>query len=197
MMKDWNTGKRLEPDFYVRSTVCVARDLLGCVLIRKTKQGDVYSGIITETEAYTGPDDSACHSSRGLTERNRVMFYRGGYAYIYFIYGLHSMLNVVSEDEGKGCAVLIRSVKPTEGEKRMFINRKGRYPLADGPARLTQAFNITCKLNGTNLATSDILYICEGIKTTDDKIIRTPRIGIDYAEPKDRDALLRFILKSL
>jgi len=194
-MVDWDDRKKLGRDFYLRQTVQVARDLPGCTLVRKTEKGDVYSGIITETEAYTGPEDTACHTSHGLTARNRIMFETGGLAYIYFIYGLHSMLNAVTEEEGKGCAVLIRSVEPTCGKDIMLKNRKGRYPLATGPARLTQAFNITRELNGTDMVTSDILYICKGIKATDDRIIRTPRIGIDYAKPEDRKALLRFILK--
>lgn len=195
-MIQWDKRKRLGRDFYLKPTVDVARALPGCMLVRKAENGDVYAGIITETEAYTGPEDTACHTSRGLTDRNRIMFGTGGLAYIYFIYGLHSMLNAVTEEEGKGCAVLIRSVKPADGEGLMFKNRKGRYPLTTGPARLTQAFNITCELNGTDMVTSDILYICEGIKAPSHNIISTPRIGIDYASPEDRDALLRFILKS-
>jgi len=194
-MNEWE--KKVGRDFYLRSTVQVALDLLGCVLIHKTMNGDLYSGIITETEAYTGPEDTACHSSRGLTKRNRIMFGMGGLAYIYFIYGLYSMLNTVTEEKGKGCAVLIRSVEPLHGENLMMINRKGRYPLVAGPGRLTEAFNITRNLNGTDMVTSDILYISEGIKFSADRIIKTPRIGIDYAKPEDRDALLRFILKPL
>jgi DNA-3-methyladenine glycosylase len=185
---------RLNRRFYLQSTESVAEALIGCRLVRITAEGTRLSGIITETEAYLGAFDSACHTSAGMTSRNSVMFGPGGFAYVYFVYGLHHMLNVVTEEEGKGCAVLIRSVEADTGTEIMFKNRGGMLPLAYGPARLTQAFEITRKHNGLDLVIGKELYIKRGIHVNKKNILRKPRVGIDYAAAKDKEAPLRFIL---
>ncbi len=185
---------RLSRDFYLQSADFVAEQLLGCRLIRILTDGTILSGIICETEAYMGEADSACHTSVGKTPRNRIMFEQGGVAYVYFVYGLHNMLNVVTDDVEKGCAVLIRGVCPEKGGNVMLINRGGRIPLSEGPARLTQAFQITREHNGLDLVTSEELFIAPGEIPEKSDIIRTPRIGIDYASSEDKTALLRFVL---
>ncbi|MGC9513162.1 MAG: DNA-3-methyladenine glycosylase [Fidelibacterota bacterium] len=186
----------LPRNFYLRSTERVAEDLLGCLLVRVLADGRILSGRISETEAYIGEWDTACHTSSGKTERNRVMYGPGGLAYVYFVYGLHNMLNVVTEREGKGCAVLIRGVIPEEGTETMIMNRGGKMPLTDGPARLTQAFQITREHNGLDLVTSRDIFITPGYREASYAVIRTPRIGIDYAAEKDKKALLRFVLRT-
>lgn len=187
---------RLPRDFYLQSTEWVAEALLGCLLIRVLADGRVLSGRICETEAYIGEGDTACHTFSGKTARNQVMYGPGGLAYVYFVYGLHNMLNVVTEGEGKGCAVLIRGVIPEEGTETMKKNRGGKMPLSNGLARLTQAFQITRDHNGLDLVTSRDMLITPGYREPSSVVIRTPRIGIDYAAEKDKQALLRFVLRT-
>ncbi|MEQ8216386.1 MAG: DNA-3-methyladenine glycosylase, partial [Smithellaceae bacterium] len=104
----------LNRDFYERDTIEVARALLGKKLVRRINSTEL-SGMIIETEAYCGRQDSACHAHRGKTPRNAVMFGHAGHAYVYFTYGMHYMLNLVTEKEGNPCAVLIRAVLPLAG----------------------------------------------------------------------------------
>lgn len=188
---------RLDRNFYLQRTDIVARKLLGCRLVRFTAEGTCLSGIITETEAYLGIHDTACHTAVGKTPRNKVMFGPGGFAYVYFVYGLHNMLNVVTEEEGKGCAVLIRGIHPETGMDMMLKNRRGKMPLTTGPARLTRAFGITREHNGLDLVTSSELFMTNGVTVNESSILKKPRVGIDYAAPEDRDALLRFILPAV
>jgi DNA-3-methyladenine glycosylase len=196
MIMHTNLHDRLPRDFYLQSTEKVAEALLGCLLVRVLADGRILSGRISETEAYVGEWDTACHTSSGKTARNQVMYGPGGLAYVYFVYGLHNMLNVVTEGEGKGCAVLIRGVIPEEGIETMKKNRGGKIPLTDGPARLTQAFQISREHNGLDLVTSRDMFITPGYREASSAVIRTPRIGIDYAEGKDKQALLRFVLRT-
>lgn len=170
--------KVLPRSFYARNTVNVAKDLLGKTLVRKIK-GKIVSGIIIETEAYRYKDDPASHAFRGLTERNKVMFGEVGTAYVYFTYGMHYCVNAVARsntfDAG---AVLIRSIKPVKGINEMIKNRKIDLisNLTNGPAKLTQALQITKMQYGEDLTRVSSLFITEGIKT--DKISSSPRIGI-------------------
>ena len=129
---------------FIRPTLDVARDLLGRRLVRITHDGLRLSGRIIEAEAYIGMDDLACHAKAGRTKRNQSMWGPPGHAYVYFTYGMHWMLNVVTEKEGFPAAVLLRAIQPQEGLKRMQRNRGGRQdlPLADGPAKLCQALEI-------------------------------------------------------
>ena len=185
--------KRLERYFFARAADTVARDLIGCRLNRFMPDGSYLHGIISETEAYMGVNDTACHTSRGKTKRNEVMFGPPGYFYVYFTYGMHYMLNVVSEPEESACAVLIRALIPEKGIEIMKRHRKGRTDLTDGPAKLTQALAIDKSFNGVDMINSESLFITTSISVNKKEIKTTKRIGIDYAEKKDRDALLRFV----
>jgi DNA-3-methyladenine glycosylase len=132
----------LDRKFYERDTRQVARALLGKKLVRKIGRGEL-SGMIVETEAYCGQADSACHAHRGKTLRNAVMFGKPGHAYVYFTYGMHFMLNLVTEEEGNPCAVLVRAIEPLTGKKEMEFRRKmAGVQLANGPAKLCQALGI-------------------------------------------------------
>ena len=174
----------------------MARDLLGSTLVR-VLDGQRISGRIVEVEAYVGPEDTACHASKGRTARNEVMFGEAGHAYVYFTYGMHWMLNVVTERVGYPAAVLIRALEPLEG---IDVMRRLRGSVADrdlarGPARLCQALSIDRAWNGTDLVRGDGLFIERGSPTTGGDIVASPRIGIDYAADCDREAPWRFTVK--
>ncbi len=133
----------LNAEFFRQEALGLTQTLLGCELVHETSEG-VTSGIIVETEAYT-QDDPASHSHRGITERNKVMFGPGGFAYIYFTYGMHYCFNVVSGREGHGEGVLIRALEPVKGIDIMR-QRRGQNDvrnLCSGPAKLVQAMGIT------------------------------------------------------
>jgi DNA-3-methyladenine glycosylase len=185
----------LNRDFYACSTLQVARALLGKKLVRRINGAEL-SGIIVETEAYCGEVDSACHAHRGKTPRNAVMYGEAGHAYVYFTYGMHYMLNLVTEAEGNPCAVLIRAVLPLAGIAVMESHRK-RYgaELTNGPAKLCQALGIDKSFNGWDLTCGKELWV-EDYKTVPaQSILATPRIGVDYAKKEHRDALWRFLAK--
>ncbi len=157
---------RLKRSFFKKNTLTVARNLLGCVLCRKIGN-TVFRGIIVETEAYT-QDEPSCHAFKGLTPRCEVMFREGGHLYVYFTYGMHHCMNVVTEKEGRGCAVLIRALEPLGFEG------------TNGPARLCKALNITKELNGIDLTSEDSpVWIERGKKPAE--IVETTRIGIKLA----------------
>ena len=154
-------------DFYSRNTLEVAKSLLGCVLCKKMDTGNVLRGIIVETEAYT-QEDPACHAFRGKTKRSSTLFKAPGLAYIYLIYGMYNCVNVVTEEEGRGCAVLIRALEPVE-------NSLG----TNGPGKLCKSFGITRALNEVDLTSSDSeLWIEYGKNISKSDIISTTRIGI-------------------
>ncbi|EAY57091.1 MAG: DNA-3-methyladenine glycosylase [Leptospirillum sp. Group II 'C75'] len=175
-------GAPLERPFYDRDTCVVARELLGKLLVRRTENG-VRIGRIVEVEAYLGSHDRASHSSRGLTPRTRIMFGPPGFAYVYLIYGMHSCMNVVTEAEGHGAAVLIRAVEPVR-------NLLGP---GNGPGRLCRALEIDRTLNGLDL-TGGILTICPGDPGAAGPVVRRPRVGVEYAGVWAR-RLLRFYLR--
>jgi DNA-3-methyladenine glycosylase len=173
-------------DFYARSTVDVARELLGKVL----RHGPV-AGVIVETEAYLGGEDLAAHSARGLTDRTRVIFGPPGHAYVYLIYGMYECLNLVAEPEGIPGCVLIRALEPLEGIELMRQRRptvRRVEDLASGPGKLTAAMGITRDLNGAD-ATCGPLTVEAGRKCAVD-VKTTPRIGIT----KCADWPLRFVV---
>jgi DNA-3-methyladenine glycosylase len=152
--------------------------------------------MIVETEAYCGEKDSACHAYRGKTPRNAVMFGSPGHAYVYFTYGMHYLLNLVTEKEGNPCAVLIRAVLPLAGIPIMETRRRRKGPeLTNGPAKLCQAFGIDKSLNGWDVTRGRELWV-EKYKTFPAKhITATPRIGIHYAKTEHREACWRYFVK--
>ncbi len=185
----------LDQKFYNRPTLVVARELLGKKLVRQIN-GMELSGIIIETEAYLGRVDSACHAYRGQTPRNAVMFGPAGHAYVYFTYGMHYLLNLVTEKEGNPCAVLVRALQPRSGLDEMHrLRKRGGKELTNGPAKLCQALAIDKSFNGWNLSQGEQLWVESSPLVSQNRIASTPRIGIDYASPEDRDAPWRFLLK--
>ncbi|MDN5339898.1 MAG: DNA-3-methyladenine glycosylase [Euryarchaeota archaeon] len=186
----------LPPSFYERDTVTVAKDLLGCLLVRQDEAGTTM-GWIVEVEAYLR-DDPAAHSYRGETPRNQAMFGPAGHAYVYRIYGLHTCFNVVTGPEGTGEAVLVRALEPAVGIELMQARRGTDDPfaLASGPGKLTQALNITMDLDGTSLSDGPLqVWAPESLPDRrpegwPGEIVQTTRIGITKAA----DLPLRFYL---
>jgi DNA-3-methyladenine glycosylase len=177
-------GKPLPSDFYLRDTVEVARSLLGCILWRRI-EGELLAARIVETEAYLGARDDASHARRGLrSERNKSMYLEGGRAYVYFTYGMHYCMNVVTNVADVAEAVLLRAGEPLLGLERIRANRpaaKRDYDLLNGPAKLCAAFEIDRDLDGHSLRSKE-LFITAGDSTIDPAdISATPRIGVDYA----------------
>ena len=174
---------RLRRDFYRRSTLTVARELLGKWLVRIV-DGQRLSGLIVEVEAYIGEDDAACHAACGRTPRNEAMYGPPGHAYVYFIYGMHHCLNVVTEETGFPAAVLIRALEPLEGLDIMRRYRSGRpdRELTNGPAKLCQALAIDRVFNGVDLCTGEVLFIEEGRMVAQEEVGTSPRIGIKADE---------------
>lgn len=167
--------------FYDRHAALVARQLLGCRLVRLSG-GEYLAGLITETEAYHGENDLGCHARAGLTPRTRVMYGPPGYAYIYFTYGMHWLLNAVCEPAGQPAAVLLRAIHPVIGLSQMAVNRpRQAYSphWLDGPAKLTQALHLDGDLYGVDLCDpASELTIEDGIKIPDDQVVQSPRIGL-------------------
>jgi DNA-3-methyladenine glycosylase len=178
--------KRLPRSFYARPTLLVARALLGQRLVRVLDAGHApgrLAGCIVEVEAYTGADDAASHAYRGPTPRNAPMFGPPGHAYVYFIYGVHWMFNVVAHQDGPGAApgaVLVRALLPQEGLAVMRERRGGRpdRDLANGPARLAQALGIDGRLNGVDLCAHPQLFIEPGTSLADEAVACGPRVGV-------------------
>lgn len=206
----------LAQSFYNRSTLKIAQDLLGCFLIRKLPSPVIGEGRgvrykIIETEAYNGPSDLASHASRGLTPRNKVMFGKPGIIYVYFTYGMHYMLNIVTEKENYPAAVLIRALEPINYHKNnnalcsdiRKAKSGSRHPLGivgalrvNGPAKLTKHLKINKSFNGLLIYTKKHGLWIEnrntGIKPS--QIKKTTRIGVDYAK-EYKDKKWRFYLK--
>ena len=170
--------------FYGRPTGTVAEDLLGKVLVHRMREGTA-SGVIVETEAYIGEDDPACHASFGRTARSEPLFGPPGFAYVYLNYGIHHLMNAVTEADGFPGAVLIRALQPLEGLELMQRRRApdGRaideQDLCRGPGNLTKALGITIKDNRLDLMTSTLTIEDRGISVG--KIATGPRIGIRVA----------------
>jgi DNA-3-methyladenine glycosylase len=174
--------RKLHRDFYDRDPIAVAQDLLGKYLVRVSR-GVERVGRIVEVEAYLGPHDLAAHSSKGLTTRTRVMFGPPGHAYVYMIYGMHFCMNVVTEPEGRASAVLLRALEPVR-------NITAR---TQGPALLCKAMDVDNRMNGHDL-TSDDLHVAAPAREPALRIVRAPRIGVDYARHWAR-RLLRFYIR--
>ena len=177
------SGRAILPrPFYDRDTVAVAHELLGKHLVHVVA-GVERVGRIVEVEAYLGPHDLAAHSSRGLTARTRVMFGPPGYAYVYLIYGMHWCMNVVTQAEGQASAVLLRALEPVK-------HLEGR---TQGPALLCKAMGIDKRLNGHDLTSAEF-HIEDAPAAGPLRIVKRPRIGVDYAGHWAR-RLLRFYIK--
>jgi DNA-3-methyladenine glycosylase len=186
---------KLPKSFYQRQDVVkIALELIGKVLVTNVNE-TLTSGVIVETEAYSDRE-RGCHAYKGMTARNKVMFDVGGRAYIYLCYGIHQMMNVVTNEKGKADAVLIRALKPLAGIEDILQRAKTNSikGLTTGPGKLTKALGISRKLNGQSLKGSEIWIEDQGITIARRHVVSSPRIGIDYA---GEDALLpwRFSLK--
>ncbi|MFD3163498.1 DNA-3-methyladenine glycosylase [Herpetosiphon sp. NSE202] len=173
----------LSADFYQRHSLLVARELLGCTLVRRLASGEELRGRIVETEAYT-PDDPSCHAHRRNTPRARSMFALGGISYVYIIYGIYHCLNVVTQALDEGAAVLIRAVEPVAGIATMaeLAQKDLAKPLriASGPGMLCRAMAIDKRLDGVDVCSSTAgLWVEQGPALADSAIIQTPRIGIN------------------
>ncbi len=185
---------KLPRSFYSRPTLQVASDLLGKVLVRR-RGPRCLAGKIVETEAYVGPDDLACHASKGHTPRTAIMFGPPGYAYVYMIYGFYFCLNVVTEAEGYPAAVLIRAVEPLENVelmRRLRNNPARETNIASGPGKLCLAMAIDKRLNGADMAGTTIWI--ENRKLDPGPIRTSPRAGVDYAG-EYRDKPWRFFVQ--
>lgn len=164
--------EKLSYDFYNRPCLEVARDLIGKVLVHKTEAGELRLRI-SETEAYCGEEDTACHSHKGRTKRTEVMYGPAGRAYIYLCYGIHWLLNIVTGAEGEPEAVLIRACVE-----------------APGPGRLTKALAITGALNREDMTGEGALWVeDDGLRCA---IGKAKRVGIGYASAEDQARLWRF-----
>ncbi|MBI4470339.1 MAG: DNA-3-methyladenine glycosylase [Acidobacteria bacterium] len=184
---------RLPRDFYDRPTGMVARALLGKCLVHETAGGRV-AGMVVETEAYVGPHDLACHASKGRTRRTEVMFGRPGHLYVYLIYGMYHCLNIVTEREGHPSAVLIRALQPVERRGQHDFTADARQLWPNGPGKLCRFLEIDRTHNGFDLTSGRIWLEDRGVKVAARQVVRTPRIGIEYAGEWKRK-LLRYYVK--
>jgi DNA-3-methyladenine glycosylase len=180
----------LPQGFYAHPARDVARALLGQILVSESPEGRA-AGRIVETEAYTGPEDPACHAaaSVGRTKRNDPLFGPPGTAYIHLNYGVHWCLNAVTDRKGHPAAVLIRALEPVEGMEIM-LTRRGRDELTNGPARLTEALGIGPE-HQRHILREPPVWIGAGDPVADEQVVNTSRIGISKA----RDWALRYYVK--
>jgi DNA-3-methyladenine glycosylase len=184
--------KRFDRSFFERNVQRVAHDLLGSYLHRIL--GNVeFIGSIVETEAYH-QSDPASHTFHGMTERNKIMFGEAGFSYVYFTYGMHYCMNIVTGFPGTGEAILFRALEPVSGTKEMFKRRKKarkETDLLSGPAKICEAFAVARKQNGIDLLTSEELFLTCGSLRKDEKIGVSTRVGITVGVEKE----WRFFIK--
>ncbi len=184
----------LPRSFYNRPTLTVAREVLGARLVR-ILDGVKLVGLITETEAYIGEVDLACHAKAGWTNRTAPMYGAPGHAYVYFTYGNHWMLNAVTEKEGRPAAVLIRAIQPIEGVEVMMARRHGRDTF--GPGKLTQAMGITKSENTVDLTESGSgLWIEAGVNVPNKSVTKGPRVGLNSTPEPWLSKPWRFLVKN-
>jgi len=184
----------LELPFYERPADVVAPALLGCLLVRRWRGVELVSRIV-ETEAYLPGADAASHANRGRTPRNAPMFGPAGRAYVYFIYGMYDMFNVVCDADGVPAAVLVRACEPVQGADRMMHWRGVRqdHDIANGPGKLCRAMRITRSLNRHDLRRAP-LWIAPGELQPREAVERSGRIGVAYAG-EDAHLPLRFFIR--
>jgi len=168
---------RLKSIFFQREVLEVAPELLGKIIVRRFNDGRIEKFVITEVEAYSGDGDLACHAGKGKTARNEVMFREGGLVYVYFIYGMYWMLNIVTGKENDASAVLIRGVHGISG-----------------PGRVGKALELDKSFYGENLETSDRIWVEECAVSPE--FVTTPRIGINYAGEPWISKPWRFMMKT-
>lgn len=174
--------KPLPKSFYRKDTTDVARALLGCRLTRRLPDGTTRSVILVETEAYLGVKDRAAHTWGGRrTPRVAPMWREGGHAYVYFVYGMHYCLNVVTQEQGVPEAVLLRAGIPEEEKEKISLKVK-RGGEASGPAKLCAYLGVTTALSGASLAGPEIV-LSRGPRWRFD-VVSGPRVGVDYAGPE-------------
>lgn len=190
--------EQLERPFFSRSTLQVARELLGMRLVRQERDVRLV-GVISEVEAYRGEEDQGCHARAGRTPRTRVMYGPPGHAYVYFTYGMHWMLNFVTEAEGYPAAVLIRAILPVEGLDVIAARRDGQ-PFAhwtDGPAKLCQALGIDRRHNGLDLcAPQSEIFVQVGESIPDSAVTIGPRVGLNNVPEPWKSIAWRFRIQS-
>ena len=202
---------KLPREFYLGDTVQIAQNMLGMYLVRRMADGKLLAGRITETEAYVGRCDKACHAYQyRRTERTSTMFGPPGHAYIYLIYGMHNCLNVVTEPEGEPSAVLIRAITPLVGVAHIQRLRYGDKPMTtarrkafmNGPGKVCKGLLLDRKSDGIDLLGTE-LYLCDspadigisGWEPPQERLCSGPRIGVDYAE-EAREFPWRFWLET-
>jgi DNA-3-methyladenine glycosylase len=176
--------KKLPLSFYRRNdVVAIARELVGKILVTNWN-GEKTSGRIVETEAYAGERDKASHAFRGRTPRTRVMFEKGGKAYVYLCYGIHQMFNIVTNQEHIPHAILIRAVEPMEGIDIM-LERTGKKSvdntLTRGPGNVGKAFGFHTSQCGIDLNSNELFIMDDGFVVEEPELGISPRIGVDYA----------------
>src|SRR4051812_1109982 len=171
-------AQKLDRAFYARDAALVARNLIGKILVHRAGR-KILRARIVETEAYVGPHDLACHAAKGRTKRTEVMFGPPGHAYVYFIYGMYEMLNLVCAEAGDAQAVLVRAAEPLDEWDADL----------SGPGKLARAMRIRLSDNDADL-TGERLYVLDD-PTDRPRVVRSKRVGIDYAQ-KWKDELLRF-----
>jgi len=182
--------------FFARDTIQVARDLIGKKLVRLEGKKRI-AGLILETEAYRGEEDLACHCRAGRTPRTEIMYGLPGRSYVYFIYGMYWLLNIVTEKNGFPGAVLIRAIYPLAGQEIVAHRRKvqPQRKWTDGPGKICLALNIDGELNGINTCgSSSPLYIEEGQKIAPEIIQAGPRVGLESVPEPWRSIPWRFMV---
>ncbi|NYT63825.1 DNA-3-methyladenine glycosylase [Alcaligenaceae bacterium] len=175
--------KKLPREFYNRKTTIVAQDLLGKLLVHRVDNIERI-GKIVEVEAYLGPLDLAAHTSKGITPRTKIMFGPPGYVYVYLVYGMHHCMNVVTEPDGTGTAVLLRALEPVSN---LSNNTKG-------PGRLCKAMGVNLSHYGHDIC-SDNFYIAHPQTPENFNIVARPRVGVDYAGSDWASQPLRFYIE--
>jgi len=175
--------KKLSRDFYDRPTLDICHDILGKYIVYNTPDCKL-SAKIVEVEAYLSENDPACHASRGMTERNKPMFGKPGFSYVYFIYGMYYCFNFVTEPKGQAAAILLRGAEPEEGLEFFYSNSKATKDnqLLNGPGKFCRSFNINLEQNNIDL-TGKLIYL-EDRNQKVRNIVESSRIGIKNGKDK-------------